>query len=39
MVETLLEFPGEIESIFIVGDFNTALSEITGFSRQKITKA
>lgn len=39
MVETMLEFPGEIESIFSVGDFNTALSKMTRFSRQKITKA
>ena len=33
MVQTLLEFPGEIESLFIVGDFNTALSEMNRFSR------
>ena len=38
MVQTLLEFPGEIESLFIVGDFNTALSEMNRFSKQKISK-
>ena len=38
MIEILLGFPGEIESVFIVGDFSTVLSEMSRFSRQKISK-